>query len=187
MGSDADPAEAKPYLNGKGFRYNAGMVTHASAEQVQHVSVTQFAKREGVSRIRVLQLLAERRIPGARKIGHHWIIPAAAAIVRRAPGRPKKQPRAGGRLLRSLARRYVWWLSPGEALARPNFIATQVMEMGDYDDVLKLEATLGREALVRALREAEPGRLSERSWIYWHHRLGVAGRWIPPLPQRTMR
>jgi hypothetical protein len=163
------------------------MVTHASADQAPHVSVTQFAKREGVSRIRVLQLLAERRIPGARKIGHHWIIPAAAAIVRRAPGRPRKQPRAGERLLRSLARRYVWWLSPGEALARPNFIATQVMEMGDYDDVLKLEATLGRGALVSALREAEPGRLSERSWIYWHHRLGVAGRRIPPLPQRTLR
>ena len=159
----------------------------ASDEHAPHVSVTQFAKREGVSRIRVLQLLAERRIPGARKIGHHWIIPAAAAIVRRAPGRPRKQPRAGERLLRALARRYVWWLSPGEALARPNFVATQVMEMGDYEDVLKLEATLGREALVRALREAGAGRLSERSWIYWHHRLGVAGRRIPPLPQRRLR
>ena len=163
------------------------MVTHASPEQTPHVSVTQFAKREGVSRVRVLQLLAEHRVPGARKIGHHWIIPSTAAIVRRAPGRPKKQPRAEERLLRSLARRYVWWLSPGEALARPNFIATQVMELGDYDDVLKLETTLGREALVRALREAEAGRLSERSWIYWHHRLGVAGRRIPPLPRRALR
>ena len=159
----------------------------ANAEPAPHVSVTQFAKREGVSRIRVLQLLAEHRIPGARKIGHHWIIPAAAAIERRAPGRPRKQPRAGERLLRALARRYVWWLSPDQALARPDFVATQVMEMGDYEDVLKLEATLGREALVRALREAEAGRLSERSWIYWHHRLGVAGRRIPPLPQRRLR
>jgi len=163
------------------------MTTHANVVQAPHVSVTQFAKREGVSRIRVLQLLAERRIPGAQKIGHHWTIPGAAAIVRRAPGRPRKQPRADQRLLRALARRYVWWLSPGEALARPNFITTQVMEMGDYDDVLKLEAALGREALVRALREAEAGRLSERSWIYWHHRLGVAGRRIPPLSRRTLR
>lgn len=163
------------------------MVMHVNAAQAPQLSVSQFAKRQGVSRIRVLQLLAERRIPGARKIGYHWIIPGAAAIVRRASGRPRKQPRADQRLLRTLARRYVWWLSPGEALARPNFIATQVMEMGDYDDVLKLEATLGREALVRALREAEAGRLSERSWIYWHHRLGVAGRRIPPLPRRTLR
>jgi hypothetical protein len=163
------------------------MLVHANTEPAPHVSVTQFAKREGVSRVRVLQLLAERRVPGARKIGHHWIIPAAAAIERRAPGRPSKQPRTGERLLRALARRYVWWLSPSDALARPNFIATQVMEMGDYDDVLKLEATLGREALVRVPREAEAGRLSERSWIYWHHRLDVAGRRIPPLPRRRLR
>ena len=64
--------------------------------------------------------------------------------MRPAPGRPRKQPRAEQRLLRSLARHYIWWLSPGEALVRPNFIATQAMEMGDYDDVLKLEATRGR-------------------------------------------
>ena len=135
----------------------------------------------------MLQLLAESRIPGARKIGHHWVIPGIAAIVRRTPGRPRKQPRAELPLLRSLARRYVWWLSPAQALSRPNFVATHVMEMGDYDDVLKLEATLGRESLVRALREAEAGRLSERSWIYWHHRLGMAGRRIPPLPRRALR
>ncbi len=135
----------------------------------------------------MLQLLAARRIPGAQKVGHQWIIPASATIIRREPGRPGKRARAGERLLRTLARRYVWWLSPDEALARPNFVATQVMEMGDYGDVLKLEATLGREALVRALREAEAGRLSERSWIYWHHRLGLARRRIPPLPQRTLR
>ena len=163
------------------------MADHANADQAPHFSVTQFAQREGVSRIRVLQLLAARRIAGARKIGHHWIIPAASAIERRAPGRPSKQSGAAERLLRELARRYVWWLSPGEALARPNFIATQVMEMGDFEDMLKLEAMLGREALVRALRGAEAGRLSERSWIYWHHRLGVAGRRIPALPRRKMR
>ena len=160
---------------------------HVNAEQVPHLSVTQFAQREGVSRIRVLQLLAAGRIAGARKIGHHWIIPAPAAIERRAPGRPRKRSGAKDRLLRAMARRYVWWLSPGAALARPNFIATQVMEMGDYDDVLKLESELGREALVRVLRGAGAGRLSERSWIYWHHRLGVGGRRIPPLPRRTLR
>ena len=163
------------------------MAAHAHVEPALHVSVTQFAKREGVSRIRVLQLLAERRIPSARKIGHHWIIPGTAAIARRAPGRPRKQARADQRLLRSLAKRYVWWLSADDALARPHFIATQVMEMGDYDDVLKLEAALGGAALVCALKEAGAGRLSERSWIYWHHRLGVAGRRIPPLPRRTLR
>ena len=150
-------------------------MTHRDATpDASHLSTSQFAEREGVSRVRVLQLLAAGRIPGARKIGHHWIVPASAAIVRRAPGRPGRETRAEGRLLR--------------ALARPNFVATQVMEMGDYDDALRLEATLGREALARALREAEPGRFSERSWIYWHHRLDLAGRGrIPPLPRRALR
>lgn len=164
------------------------MATRVDASHAPHVSVTQFAQHEGVSRVRVLQLLAQHRIPGARKVGHHWIIPGAAAIVRRPLGRPRKSPpRAQERLLRAFARRYIWWLSPAEAVARPNFVANQVMEMGDYDDVLKLEAALGREALVRALREAGAGRLSERSWIFWHHRLGAAGRRVPPLPRRTLR
>ena len=153
------------------------------------LSVPQFAAREGVSRIRVLQLLAARRIAGARKIGHRWAIPAAAVLTRRDPGRPRKRVAdASARLLRAMARKYVWWLPPGEALERPGLVVTQVMEMGDYDDVLRVEAALGRGALAEALRRAEPGRLSARSWTYWHHRLGLArsGR-IPPPPKRSLR
>ena len=102
------------------------MDKRAGPGAASHLSVSQFAVREGVSRIRVLQLLAAHRIPGARKIGHQWVIPASAAMVRRSPGRPAKQASAGNRLLRTLARRYVWWLSPEAALARPNFIATSL-------------------------------------------------------------
>jgi hypothetical protein len=51
------------------------MINHANVDRLHQVSVTQFAQREGVSRTRVLQLLAENRIPGARKIGHHWVMP----------------------------------------------------------------------------------------------------------------
>ena len=60
--------------------------------------------------------------------------------------------------------------------------------MGDYQDVRRLEAALGREALAAALRRSEPGRLSARSWTYWHYRLGLAvpGR-VPPLPKRSFR
>jgi hypothetical protein len=140
-----------------------------------------------VSRIRVLQLLAAGRVPGAHKIGHRWAIPAAAEIARRPRGRPRKAaPTQATRLLRAMARRYVWWLTPRAALERPGLVVTQVMELGDYDDVCRLEAALGRDALIEALRHAEPGRLSERSWHYWHHRLGLArsGR-VPPPPKRS--
>ncbi len=151
------------------------------------LTVSQFAVREGVSRTRVLQLLAARRVAGAGRMGHQWVIPASARIERRAPGRPRRRPADDvQRLLRRLARKYVWWLSPSQAMARPRLVAGQVMNLGDYDDALALEAALGRERLADALRNADPGRFSPRSWSYWHYRLGLAapGR-VPPLPRRT--
>jgi hypothetical protein len=153
------------------------------------LSVSQFASREGVTRARVLQLLAARRIAGAQRIGHHWAIPAQAAIERRAPGRPAgRRPEPAVRLLRALARKYVWWLTSAEVEARPDLAITQTMELGDYEDVLRLEAALGRERIAQALRRAQAGRFSERSWAYWHYRLGLArpGR-VPGLPKRRLR
>src|SRR6266705_2983089 len=153
------------------------------------LSASQFASREGVTRARVLQLLAARRIAGARRIGHHWAIPAAAAIERRAPGRPRgRRPEPAERLLRALAKKYVWWLARADVQARPDLAITQTMELGDYEDVLELEAALGRGRLAQALRRAEAGRFSERSWAYWHYRLGLArpGR-VPGLPKRRLR
>ena len=152
------------------------------------LSVSQFAAREGVSRARVLQLLAVRRIAGARRIGHHWAIPTDAAIERRPPGRPRGRRREpAARLLRELARKYLWWLSPAEVGARPDLAITQTMELGDFDDQRRLEASLGRDRLAQALRGAGAGRLSARSWAYWHYRLGLAkpGR-VPPLPRRRL-
>lgn len=152
------------------------------------LSVSQFASREGVTRARVLQLLAARRVAGARRIGHHWAIPTDAAIERRPPGRPRGRRREpAARLLRDLARKYVWWLSPAEVRARPDLAITQTMELGDFDDQRRLEASLGRDGLAQALRGAAAGRLSARSWAYWHYRLGLAkpGR-VPPLPRRRL-
>jgi len=151
--------------------------------------VSQFAARHGVSRIRVLQWLAQKRIPGARKIGHYWTVPASARPARRRPGRPRKAPeRDAAPLLRRLARKYVWWLPPGQALRRPGLLASQVMEMGEYDDACALENALGREALIETLRRAQPGRFSEASWRFWHYRLGLAraGARVPALPRRRV-
>ena len=154
------------------------------------LSVSQFAAREGVTRARILQLLSASRVAGARRIGHHWVIPAAAALVRRAAGRPKGggSTIAASGFLRRMARRYVWWLPPADALKRPHLVPSQVMELGDYDDVVRMESVLGRDALAAALRRAEPGRFSAPSWTFWHYRLGLArsGR-VPPLPKRAIR
>jgi len=135
---------------------------------MRHLSVTQFAAREGVSRIRVLQLLLQDRIPGAQKIGRRWSIPASSRIPMSKPGRPRKPGGVSARrLLRRLARKYVWWLTPAKALQRPGLVAAQVMEMGEYDDACAFEDALGRDALIAALRHAEPGRFSEASWLFW--------------------
>jgi len=150
------------------------------------LSVSQFAARERVSRARILQLLAARRIAGARRVGHHWAIPVAAAMARRPPGRPRVRRREPAqRLLRELARRYLWWLTPAQAKARPDLAITQTMELGDFADQRRIEAALGRSRIAQALHNAEAGRLSERSWAYWHYRLGLAppGR-VPPRPRR---
>ncbi len=40
--------------------------------------------------------------------------------------------------LKRLAEKYVWWKTPSETLAQPERLFAQVMNIGDYDDVLLL-------------------------------------------------
>ena len=91
-------------------------------------------------------------------------------------------------LLMRWAARYIWWKSPEDALRYPDRIIAQVMNIGDYDDVQALVETFGDEALRDILRHAEAGVFNERSWAYWHYRLGLtppeAPDGVPPLPVR---
>jgi len=94
--------------------------------------------------------------------------------------------RSDEQLLAELARKYIWWKSPEEALRTPQRIIAQVMNVGDYQDVQKLATQFGDEPLRQAITHAESGQFNERSWHYWHYRLGLAelGE-VPPLPART--
>ena len=88
-------------------------------------------------------------------------------------------------LLTRLASKYVWWKSPGEALAMPQRVIAQVMDIGDYADVQALAAQAGDALLRDVLAHAEAGQFSPRSWAYWHYRLGAAALGaLPALPQR---
>ncbi|MGH9497092.1 MAG: hypothetical protein ACRD3B_19005 [Candidatus Sulfotelmatobacter sp.] len=89
--------------------------------------------------------------------------------------------------LKELARKYVWWKSPDEALRSPQRIIAQVMNVGAYDDVQMLADRLGDGLLRETLDHAEAGQFDKRSWTYWHYRLGLAelGE-VPPLPSRTL-
>lgn len=84
---------------------------------------------------------------------------------------------------------YIWWEKPVEAVRRPLRVVAQVMNLGDYDDVLRMIAALGLNPLREAILSAEPGWFTERSWHYWCYRLGITepGAEIPPLPKRDFQ
>lgn len=88
-------------------------------------------------------------------------------------------------IARRLAKKYLWWLSPGEAVERQDRLVAQVMNMGTFDDIRLIEERLGEEHLRRVLLEAAPGWFDDRPWTFWHYRLGVSkpGR-VPELPRR---
>jgi uncharacterized SAM-dependent methyltransferase len=89
-------------------------------------------------------------------------------------------------LLEQLAARYIWWKTPADAVLYPQRVAAQVMNIGDYDDVQRLTHTLTSDVLRAVLRSAEAGQFNDRSWHYWHYRLGLAKmpENVPPLPAR---
>jgi hypothetical protein len=91
-------------------------------------------------------------------------------------------------LLRNFAERYMWWKLPSEALLYPERILAQVMNLGTYDDLRRLVTTFGYEQLRQVLGNAEPGWFNERSWFFWHYRLGMATleKAPPPLPVRVI-
>jgi hypothetical protein len=82
-----------------------------------------------------------------------------------------------------MAARYVWWKTQDEALKQPRRVIAQVMNIGDYRDVQTLARAVGDEALKDALTRAEAGEFSEKSWVYWHLRLGLNR---PPMPARRV-
>ena len=90
-------------------------------------------------------------------------------------------------LLKHLAKRYVWWKTPEEAVEFPYLVVARVMNIGDYDDVQALARSVGDDYLREVITHAEIGQFNARSWHYWHYRLRLAkhGK-VPPLPRRRV-
>jgi hypothetical protein len=99
-------------------------------------------------------------------------------------------------LLREMARRYVWWESPGYWDDFPEHTIAYVLRCADtgcsarvVEDQENLLVELGEEAIRFVLATAEPnlaGIFHQKAWRHWHLRLGMAtadGE-VPPLPQR---
>ncbi|MCP4701710.1 MAG: hypothetical protein GY862_33355 [Gammaproteobacteria bacterium] len=90
-------------------------------------------------------------------------------------------------ILVKFAKKYLWWKTPDEVIETPARVIAQVMDIGDYDDVQIVAKQAGDEYLKTLLNHAEIGQFNERSWAYWHYRLGLAlpGQ-VPPMPQRKV-
>lgn len=89
--------------------------------------------------------------------------------------------------LKPYAAKYIWWKTSDEAVKMPARVVAQVMNLGDYNDTLKLIKLVGVDYLKEVLLHAEAGMFSDRSWHYWHYRLGLAklGE-VPELPLRRI-
>ncbi|MHB8253841.1 MAG: hypothetical protein ACYDEV_09110 [Acidiferrobacter sp.] len=87
--------------------------------------------------------------------------------------------------LKPFASKYIWWKTPEEAVSMPQRVIAQVMNIGDYTDVVSLAFQVGDDVLRDVLCHAEAGQFSERSWTYWHYRLGLAS--VDHVPVRPVR
>jgi hypothetical protein len=88
--------------------------------------------------------------------------------------------------LKALASKYIWWKTPEEAVLMPERVIAQVMNIGDYSDVQALASEVGDAVLRAVLTHAQAGQFNERSWAYWHYRLGLASLDdVPAMPVRS--
>lgn len=88
-------------------------------------------------------------------------------------------------LAAELERKYFWWENVGGAPRSDDRILAQAMDRATFDDVRRLERTLGAAVLIEAMLRSEPGWISDRSWEFWRGRLSYAtGRVLPDQPPR---
>jgi hypothetical protein len=72
-------------------------------------------------------------------------------------------------LLHALAARYIWWRDP--APPSDDRIIAQVMNLGTWDDICRLEAAYRPQLLRAVMLRSAPGAISDRSWAFWRGRL----------------
>jgi hypothetical protein len=86
-------------------------------------------------------------------------------------------------LLAEFAARYIWW-QDAESPSHDRIIA-QVMSIGTYADIRRLEASCSPEELRGVMLRAQPGWISDKSWHFWRGRLLHDG--VGPIPESPPR
>ena len=81
-----------------------------------------------------------------------------------------------------LAGRYIWWNSLDWAYEHPDIFLSNVMNLGNWDDIQSLRQAVSDQILKQVLHHAPAGYFYPRSWDYWHVKFGIKP--IPSLPKR---
>lgn len=86
-----------------------------------------------------------------------------------------------------MASRYLWWEPvAGHVHSTPRKIA-QIMHLGTYEDVRRLEALADPAMLAAIMRQSQPGWFDDKSWDFWRGRLTASGETdIPNTARRAV-
>ncbi|MFA7567672.1 MAG: hypothetical protein WCY01_11640 [Alkalispirochaeta sp.] len=93
------------------------------------------------------------------------------------------------RTLLLFAKKYLWWLPPEEAVAKPERVLAAAMNLGSLEDYQALYRIFGAQTLASVLEMGVPGWFSAKSWSFWHRVLDLVpvSEAVPPPPQREFR
>jgi len=86
--------------------------------------------------------------------------------------------------LKRIARVLFWWQAPEISLANPRRFLAQVMTLGTWDEVHRVEDSFGWDAFKDTLLNAPPGVFDGRSWAYWHAFFGLPEA---EMPHRSLK
>ena len=87
-------------------------------------------------------------------------------------------------LLAEFDRKYMWWRAVDGGSHSPERVIAQVMNLGTYDDIRRLERQFSPGQLGDIMRGGAAGWFTPRSWELWRGRLSVKGIDVadsPPL------
>jgi hypothetical protein len=84
---------------------------------------------------------------------------------------------------RRLAARYVWWQNVETTLIDIDALLCRIMTEGTAEDYVAARKLWSEAAFRRALEQASPGAVDERSWRFWHLHFKMPLR---PYPRRRL-
>ena len=84
----------------------------------------------------------------------------------------------------AVARRIIWFESPGEALADPVRFIAYAAARATHEDMKVIRQYVSDDDFCEALDSAPPGIIDRRSWAYWNSKMGRYP--APPLPKRQL-